>query len=251
MKQLITGGIGKTIAITSNKTFFPYIPELKDKTIKYIDVIYGCNDTKGNYIGADPFLYDVSFVRKGTNDIFIDRLSADSFSPDARLGQRLYIGEKIDFEQSYITTASQVGENAFIVFYYQDSAAGYEESSSPLKIEPNRAICDNYINYFADSRVLVNKKFSGIYPSYVERDSNGLPNVFNQHDYDCYLNLVKGSDIFLKNVPVHCMSRYNSWIGFLEFADVVLDFTNSWIEVSPFFLSNAKGMSLVMSFDYK
>lgn len=251
MKQIITGGVGKTIAITSSKTYFPYIPELKDKTVKYIDVLFDCGDASDNYIGADPFLYECSFVRKGTNDIFINRLSGDAFFPDFRLGQRLYIGEKIDFEQSYITTASQVGENAFFVFYYQDSDAGYEESSSPLRIEPNNTIVTARNNYFKDDRILVNKKFTGIYPSRVESDENGVQNVFNQYDFDCYLNLVKGSDIFLKNVPVHCLARYNSWLGFLEFADVELDFTNSWIEVDSYFLSNAQDASLVMSFDYK
>lgn len=252
MKQVITGGVGKTIAITSNKTYFPYIAEIKDKTIKYIDVFFYMTDADGNSIYADPFGFEVSFVRKGTNDIFIDRLAACNLYPEFRLGQRIYIGEKIDMEQSFITTLSQVGENAFFVFYYQDSEAGYEEKASPIRIEPNEATVSFRQNFFEDSRVLANKKFSGIYPSMVEADERGSWNIFNVNiGRDCYLNLVKGSNVFLKNVPVVALLRYYNWLGYLEFADVEIDFTNSWISVTPSIVSAEAGNAMVMSFEYK
>lgn len=252
MKQVITGGVGKTIAITSNKTYFPYIAEIKDKTIKYIDVFFDMTDADGNWIYADPFFFEVSFVRKGTNDIFIDRLAACNLFPELRLGQRIYIGEKIDMEQSFITTLSQVGENAFFVFYYQDSEAGYEEKSSPIRIEPNEATVSFRQNFFEDSRVLVNKKFTGIYPSLVESDERGTQNLFNlTKGYDSYINLVKGSNVFLKNVPVVALLRYFYWLGYLEFADVEIDFTNSWISVPPSIVSADAGKAMVMSFEYK
>lgn len=252
MKQVITGGIGKTIAITSNKTYFPYIAELKDKTIKYIDVFHMCDDADGTPITADPFGYSVSFVRKGTNDIFIDRLSATALYPEFRLGQRLYIGEKIDFEQSFIETTSQVGETAFFVFFYQDSEAGYEDVENPIRIEPNGTIVNDLQNYFSDSRVLVNKKFTGIYPSLVESNAAGVSNLFPlTNAYDIYLNLMKGSEIFLKNVPALSLLRHTNWLGYLEFADVEIDFTNSWMSVSPYVLTQNQGAALVMSFEYK
>lgn len=251
MKQVITGGVGKTIAITSNKTYFPYIAEIKDKTIKYIDVFQFMTDADGNSIDADPFAYEVSFVRKGTNDIFIDRLAACNLYPEFRLGQRIYIGEKIDMEQSFITTLSQVGENAFFVFYYQDSDAGYEEKPSPIRVEPNEAIVSFRQNFFEDSRVLVNKKFTGIYPSFVESDERGIQNIFSLTlGYSSFLNLVKGSNIFLKNVPAAALLRYYYWLGYLEFADVEIDFTNSWISV-PNVNPNVDGKAMVMSFEYK
>lgn len=252
MKQVITGGIGKTILITSQKTYFPYIAELKDKTIKYIDVFFNMDDADGNNIDADPFSYEVSFVRKGTNDIFIDRLSATALYPEFRLGERLYIGEKIDFEQSFITTVSQVGGTAFFVFYYQDSEAGYEETTNPLKIEPNGTIMSAAQNYFDDSRVLVNKKFTGIFLSLVESDARGILNEFTlTGGASAYLNLMKGSNIFLKNIPVIALLRYSYWLGYLEFADVEIDFTNSWISVAPSLLSQDAGNAMVMSFEYK
>lgn len=251
MKQVITGGIGKVIALTSNKTYFPYIAELKDKTVKYVDVISFCEDENGNTIGADPFSMSVSFVRKGTNDIFIDRMPASTFYPEFRLGQRLYIGEKIDFEQSFIQTVSEVGENVFFVFFYQDSEAGYEDETPAIRVEQNEAIVASRQNYFADSRVLVNKKFRGIYPSFVDSDERGINNVFYANLYDSYINLVKGSDIFLKNVPVASLMRYSYWLGCLEFADVELDFTNSWISVSPTLLASDADNSMVMNFEYK
>lgn len=252
MKQVITGGVGKTIAITSNKTYFPYIAEIKDKTIKYIDVFQYMTDADGNSINADPFGFEVSFVRKGTNDIFIDRLAACNLYPEYRLGQRIYIGEKIDMEQSFITTLSQVGCNSFFVFYYQDSEAGYEEKSSPIRVEPNEAIVSFRQNFFEDSRVLVNKKFTGIYPSLVESDERGIQNIFNQSlGYSSFLNLVKGSNVFLKNVPAAALLRYYYWLGYLEFADVEIDFTNSWISVPPSIVSADAGKAMVMSFEYK
>lgn len=256
MEQKITGAVGVSVPITGERTYLPYISEIKDRTIKYIDVVSCGYDINGGNTNIPFGDCTLSLIRKDTTEMFIEEADLFQFNPQYREGERMFVGEKIDPEKSFIhvTNANAVGKVCFFVFYWQDSTVTIPTATDIKRQTTNEAICVGIKSFLNDSRVLADKKIVGISPAVVTKDKNGNTNGFGEYSgmlTDAYLNLVKGSNIFFKNVPVLCLQRYNSWINTLCFEDVEIDMTNSFVQVSPQQIGFFMGDSFVFDFEYK
>lgn len=254
-KQIISGGVGVAIRLTGLKTPFPYIPEIEGKTIKYIDIANGQYDPDNHSLYSTYYpSIDVSLCRKGTNDIFINRMNADAFNPESNLGNRMYIGQQIDTQQSFLNCpADEIGNYVFMCFFWQDSEIRQEHKTTIVKENPNSVIIRGPKSFFPDNRIIAGKRFTAVYGSQSITDSEGNENLFCGNDEDYYINLVRGSNVFLKNVPLNLLKRYNNWTNYYEFDGVEIDQTNSWIDIpqndidSGYYIGNC----VVLNFEYK
>ena len=254
MKQIISGAVGITMTMNSWKQYFPYIAELKNRTVKYIDVFKDAYDMNNTYLNASAVDLNLSLVRKGTTDIFIDSLNCSVIDPEIRSGERLYIGEVIDIEKCFVTADNYgIGKSAMFVFYWQDDEVkiNSDTDTNHWKSTPNYARIVGLKSFFEDSRILADKKFTCISPSWTAKSTDGYTNLMQTYQTQGFLNLVKGSNIFVKNVPLWLFQRYTHWREHLEFDNVQLDFTNSFIEVPSAVFNSLQGGAYVLDFEYK
>lgn len=255
MEQIMTGAVGVPVIIAGERTYLPYIPEIKDRTIKYIDIVACGYDIAGNNTNIPFADCTLSLIRKNTTEMFIEEADTYQFNPQYREGERMFIGEKIDSEKSFIrcTNSTAVGKCAFFVFYWQESPVA-PATDTITRQTTNETICVGAKSFMNDSRVLADRKIVGISPAVVTKDKNGNENAFGEYSgmiVDSFVNLVKGSNIFFKNVPTIVLQRYNNWINHLTFDSVDIDFTNSFVQVSPQNLGFFMGKSMVFDFEYK
>lgn len=254
MKQVISGAVAVTMTMNSWKQYFPYIAELKNRTVKYIDIFKDAYDMNNTYLNASPYDFNISLVRKGSTDIFIDSLNCSAMDPEIRSGERLFIGEVVDIEKCFVTADGYgIGKSAMFVFYWQDDNVTVDSDTTTAHwcSAPNYAKIVGLKSFFEDSRILADKKFTAISPSWTAKTPDGTTNLMNTYQTQGFINLVKGSNIFVKNVPLWLFQRYTHWREHLEFDNVELDFTNSFIEVPTAVFSSLQGGAYVLDFEYK
>lgn len=256
MKEyVVNGAIGVTIPnLKVGRNYLPYISELKDRTIKYIDVCYNIY-TLEHAIGALPADYALSLCKKATSELVFDNVSAVEFAPSVNNGRRQFVGYKLDLEKSFLSVDPMgAGQNAFLVFYYEDDKGEQTQANSILPTRKSTSgvqLTDGFNSYFQENRTINDKHFTGIYPTYSAFNNSGFVNLLGDYSWSCLMiNLVRGSDIFFRNVPVNCLLREGYYSeGCIVFDGVQIDFTNSFLESAD--PSNTKGYWMSLGFDYK
>lgn len=251
MEYIVNGAIGVSIYnLKQGRNFLPFIADLKDRVVKYIDVVSDITDTSDVPIDATPDLLTLSLCKKDTNDYVYDEVSCANFDPLSKFGVRQLVGYKLDLEKSFITADSNsVGSNTFIVFYYQD-----EKPFSPIpckKVSSSPVYFGtSTINYLQENRTLADKVFTGIFPPIAEMTDNGT--ITAQYEIqNMFLNLVKGSDMFVRNVPLVMFFRSYNMVNYLSFDGIQIDFTNSFVQVAPNAVPVCSGLGLVLNFEYQ
>lgn len=255
---VVNGAIGVTVRnLHEGRNYLPYVAELKDRVIKYIDFFYASSngyDVEGNLIGANPFDNSLSLCKKDTTDFVVDNVSAVEYSPFHQVGKRKFVGYKLDLEKSFINTnRNDVGTNAFLIFYYEDENGMAVNQDIPFKLSTSVV---NFgvgtMNFFKDNRTLADKHFTQIYPSYSTFTQNGEQNILSPSAWcSMFVNLVKGNNIFVKNVPLYVLQTgYDFWYGHIVFDGVQIDFTDSYIQTCATEQSNFTGYPVVLGFKY-
>lgn len=259
-KYVVNGAIGiKLTNLKEGRNYLPYVSDLKDRTIKYIDIMQEIYTPDDEFLNAQPSDMALSLVKKGTSDLVYDNVSAVEFCPKINNGKRVLVGFVLDLEKSFINVSSySAGEGTFIVFYYEDDkgVATHTDNKIPMKRTTSVVkLTNGRQSYFSENRTINGKHFLGIYPSFSRFSQAGEVSPISEYFWDVlFVNLVRGSDIFVRNVPLYCLLRDDSnYEGHIVFDGVQIDFTNSFLEhmegLPDYFAES--NLCCVLGFDYK
>ena len=252
MEYIVNGAIGISLYnLKQGRNFLPFIADLKDRVIKYIDVVYGITDTSDVQIDAPQEFLTLSLCKKDTNEMVFDEVSAKNFDPWSKYGVRQFIGYKLDLEKSFINADSNaVGENTFLVFYYQDDKI--PQSNSLVKKVASSSVYfgSSTMNYFPENRTLADKVFTGIFPPIAELTDNGDVSSISHID-GMFINLVRESNMFVRNVPLMLLFRSYEMISHISFDGIQIDFTNSFIQIPPSYVAQCSGYGIVLNYEYE
>ena len=238
----------------------PDILDLKDKTIKYIDVMNGVinKDLNDDYISSNNALEScyINLMEKGTQNLFIKDLSINTLNPFFKQGERDIVLKKIDMLHSFIQNNSANDLNIYFVFWYDDI-------SIANVIQQNKANFMDFVevsqfdsvsnkSYFPDNRTLIGKKISffdfNIRGGF--KTPNMKTNVANSDMLSCYLTLVKNNYMFIENVPLVCFTTINM-INVIKLQNVVFDLQNSYIAFPNSVKANVAGKVFFCNVEYQ
>lgn len=258
MKYIASGAKGVTINVPRQTTIYlPDILDLKNKSIKYIDVCNGFINVDRNENIISDHVKDcyISLMEVGTQNLFykdVNLLVLDSFK---RFGKRELINKKIDLVNSYITNQGVYDINIFIVFWYDEPQVirpYYEDQVNNVDyIEVKKFNSVENRLYFSENRTLLNKEivnFTFITNNIVS-PSNSVTVGFSQYQVG-FLTLQKNNFMFVENVPILLFSDYGIYSR-MQLQNVQFDFINSYIDVPSNYASAIDGKCFFANVEYR
>lgn len=213
----------------------PYIEDLKDRYIKYID-FHACRylpETEAEGLQTSVNMY-LTLADKTGNQFYIKDMPLERFNYINTIGCRQYIGNKLSLQNSYITCADseQIGKVAMLVFWYdlpEYSRANKSELTitDSLTIPITTAVRHNTL---PDEERMAQKRF--------RRILLGLPTIAPNFQIcltfdkisNLYITLRKGTYNVVENLPVIFLFQYYM-LEKAEFANIVFDLQNSYITI--------------------
>ena len=236
MNKKVSGAKSVVVKLESKgKNYLPFVEYLKDRYIKYIDVVI---------VGSLPYSTDacitdtdglfVTLANKSGNSFFVHDETLSRYDLLQNLGLRRPIGQKLSLQNSYITVTDDayVGKSVLLVFWYdlpEYSARNMTDAQLTDNFEVK--IDSNYSNnLLPDNRTMVSKRFRKIalaLPTYTPTFS---PSVTDSDIKHLYITLQKGNYKIFDAIPLSELYEIGN-IEILDFANIVFDFTYSYIWV--------------------
>lgn len=242
MKQVISGS--KTVLVPINRVgrnYFPYIKELQDRKVKYIDIsdVYfgkSSSETEAT-IGYGLFL---TLVDKYSN-LFYDAVPVENFnSIQYFLGVRNNINRQIILQNCFIENevAARVGKFVAVTFYWDDDKTTTDKKCFKQLIEVviERSQSSLYIFKvkFPDVQNIANKRIRSIRPAaWVATFTTplGYPTINPSANVTISMTLANGNNILFDNLPIYYMRE--TWANSqLEFADVLLNMQDCYLSIA-------------------
>lgn len=259
--MLAAGAIGKTITVKANsKTYLPDILDLKGKVIKYIDCLndLALEDRDGVSItpGQQNNVF-LNLIKAETKEIFVKNVPVSNYQVSERKGIRDNISRIIDFPNSWIDNLSNTDVVLFIVFWYDDilisNLFSTSEKTNIESFEVSQFDSAQQRIIFDENRTLVNKEIQDFYvfdnqSSFVT--PSGKTSVTGADVANSYITLVKANFQFVRNVPLILFKNSDVYER-IKLQNIIFDFCNSWIDVSPTTATNVNGKSYFFNIEYK
>jgi hypothetical protein len=233
-------------------TYFKKIDKLRDKKIKYVDLVSGVVGTRytpnGNTIDESHTQNTyLTLIESGTTNKVIDNVSLNLFVPYGYYytRERILINKTIDWEQSFINSTFAVKTEAptnfylyFVVWYEDENLFSDSTNDEIVKYYPLECVFrnGNMIDkmYFSENFTLKNAK--NIINLKVGLNNKtaltNLNNAFgNSIGYNGFLNLSYKNDIFLYNVPLTLFlpQMFNWNMKEVIFSNMKFDVTESYV----------------------
>ena len=261
MIQSASNAKGFTIkAKAFSKTYLPDILDLKDKQIKFIDIVAGSGvinkDLAENTISSNLNGCYINIMEQGTQNLFLKGVSLNMLNPFYRRGERELINKKIDMINSYIENDTNTGKNIYVVVWWDDPniSNGYNELDNENIDFIEVSQFDSVTNkcYFPDNRTLIGKHISffnfNLSGSFVTPTMN--TNVSDTDMESCFVTLIKNNYKFVENVPLSLFTTYMMY-NVIKLQNVVFDLQNSYIAFPPSIASNVTGKVFFVNVEYK
>lgn len=239
MENIITGA--KTITVAINKlgeNFLPYNEELKDKVIRYIDVVpMGLLPQSNGDVFTDFENCTLTLADFNGNSYFAYNVPLDRYNPIKTGGVRLPINKKISLQNSYIFVAennAQIGNSVVVVVYYEDEFYSYPNTTNDLAVDAVEVKINSldFNNMLPDNRTLVGKRIRGLAlpdvtltPSFTKSVNKILIN--NKWGY---ITLQKNNYVILDHLPLFLLLE-PYYLSSLQFRNIELDLINSYITI--------------------
>ena len=239
MENIITGA--KTITVAINKlgeNFLPYNEELKDKVIRYIDVVpMGLLPQSNGDVFTDFENCTLTLADYNGNSYFAYNVPLDRYNPIKTGGVRLPINKKISLQNSYIFVAennAQIGNSVVVVVYYEDEFYSYPNTTNDLAVDAVEVKINSldFNNMLPDNRTLVGKRIRGLAlpdvtltPSFTKSINKILIN--NKWGY---ITLQKNNYVILDHLPLFLLLE-PYYLSSLQFRNIELDLINSYITI--------------------
>lgn len=237
MENNLTTAI-KTVLVPINNTGKNYIPfneELKNRVIRYVDMVIPAALPQSNATVFDNFDAATLTLADYNGNAYVGyNLPLNRLNPTYHLGKRLPIDKKLSFQNSYIEVNAAVNASfAVMVVYYDAPEYAQVNTTNDLAVESFEVTIKSAIfkNLLPDNRTLVNKRFKQIAipeavtvtPSYSEC-GNDLA-----FDY-AFITLIKDNYLILDNVPL-LLFKEPYYLYSINFRNITFDFINSYITV--------------------
>lgn len=238
----------KTIFVPITKVgrnYFPYIKELQDKKIKFIDIVssyYNYLYTQQEVKTADSDMYITLSDKQG--NLFYDNIDIANFRPQYRLGQRNTIERYITLQNCFIEAPALDSPKVVAVTFYWDegevrnaATKTYKETVELLfnsTPETNKSVKLK----FPDIRTIAGKRIRSIrldttfsstisplgYPTW----SAGWNTADATSQYSIYLTLVNGTNILIDQIDTLLLTDILS-VDPIEFNDILINFPDSYL----------------------
>lgn len=241
MNPKVSGGQSVIVPISRiGNNPLPFVENLKDRVVKYIDVdtvnatlpdgsvnAYTANeDTASSYI---------TILDK--NGVVINHNNYPMYNFVTYLAgtDRPFIGKKISLQNSYltITDAALVGKSVLLTLWYDEPEFSQRNTTNNISVETIEvAYLSPYKkNLMPDNRTLAGKRVRRVLFDYATLTPSYKPCVNTVKMAQGYITLNNGNTSILKQVPIASLYKYGVLNTFdLEFANIKFDLTNSWIE---------------------
>lgn len=237
MNKKISGAQAVLVPITKvGKNYFPYVENLRNRCIKYIDA-YPCNYLPGTTAeGVNNFGYDlyVTITDKIGNSNLIQDLPLTRLDYNETHGQRQQIASEISLQNSYITAVDDyyVGKTVLLVMWYDLPEYSARNTSDNVRVDGLSIpiTTATFANQLPDSLTMAGKRFRQVLFEIVGLTPDMTEGVTSAESQNMYLTLRKGSYNVLENVPLHLL--YQMWqMDKITFANIIFDFQSSYITV--------------------
>lgn len=219
----------------AGKNFFPFIEDLKDRCIKYIDfypVQYLPLTTDAGTTSSDD-LY-LSLADCVGNKLLMNGMPLKRFDYTQTLGIRQEIGAKLSLQNCYIEcqNAAMLNTTAALVFYYDLPTFSARNTTDCLTVDSLSVplTTGTFYNSLPDSERMTGKRFRRILvsdPTITPDYQTGLAKADLQN---IYLTLRKGSYAVVDNMPLMLLYQLQM-LQQTEWANIIFDLQSSFLTI--------------------
>lgn len=239
MENIITGSKTITVKVDNvGKNFLPFNEDLKDKVIRYIDIVpMGLLPQSNGDVFTDFENCTLTLADYNGNSYFAYNVPLDRYNPIKTGGVRLSVNKKVSLQNSYIFVAennAQIGNSVVVVIYYEDEFYSYPNTTNDLAVDAIEVKINSldFNNMLPDNRTLVNKRIRGLAlpqvtltPSFTKSVNQILIN--NKWGY---ITLQKNNYVILDHLPLFLLLE-PYYLASLQFRNIELDLINSYITI--------------------
>lgn len=236
MNKKVSGAKSVVITIDAvGKNYLPYVEYLRDKYIKYIDFVpvESLPDSTQQPIETPQNLFITLANNNGNNYIVKDE-ALERYNISQNNGLRRPVGTKVSLQNSYITVtdSSNVGKSVLLVFWY-DLPEYSARNRNDAQLTDNFEVViesETANNLLPDNRTMVGKRFRKLCLALPTITPTANNSVTFDDARNLYITLQKGNYKIFDAVPL--LEFYEvGLLETLEFANIIFDFTYSYIFV--------------------
>lgn len=238
------------------RNYFPFVEDLKDRTIRYLDVVPVTslpypfiNDTPVSQFDG---LY-VCVADKQGNQYPIYALPIDRLDITKNMGRRQSVNRQISMSDSYVDCEDPalVGQVVCFVVWYDLVDYSAPDTTPDLAIDSVEVeiLSSQNNNVFPDNRTMAGRRFRRISFPAVSPTISGTTGLSKSEMMDCYVSFVKGNYAVIDNVPLAEFYDIDYIYDQLCFANICFDFTNSFVTVGG--TANYDGRMVMFNLTYE
>ncbi len=217
------------------KNYIPFVEDLKDRKIKYIDIVYTKNLPNTDKEGISLFGSYITLADKTGNAYVVNNMPCMRFMYQYTCGIRQEVNSVLSLQNSYITYNAdsdgadpKLGGYALLVFWYDLPEFSSRNKTDIVTVDyltiPITTVKGNILS---KEERFTGKRFRYIW----NNDGSVTPDYTKIVDPDnLFITLQKGSYKVLEDVPLILFNQIRMWDK-MEFANIVFDMQNSYITV--------------------
>lgn len=230
MNKLISGAMAVEVAVnaTSQKFFFPDVPQLRNKRIKHIDIVDIAKSHTGKDIYSAGNIY-LTLVEKNTQMEKISKLDVQRLNNN---GTRLFINKVVDYQQSFIYLPEFGEDNKVVlfVFWYDEPAI-----MNIIPMANNNTLLGGFEikltaskTYFLENLNLKDRMYQFLFVEDVDYTVAGNAGVALADLENKFLTLTRNGLEFISNLPLILLYQIGK-SSYLRFQNIQFDFQSSYI----------------------
>lgn len=236
MNKKLSGAKTVLVPITKvGKNYIPFVEDLKNRTIKYIDIVLTklLPDTEAEGVTEYAKTPYITLADITGNAYVINNRPVSEFLYEQTCGVRPEIGSKISLQNSFILNndESAIGKYYLLVFWYDLPEFSARNRKDMLVTDYiSVPISKVLANTLPNEERFTGKRFRYIWFSRVETTPDGTTGVSDEEYGSLYVTLQRGSYKVLENVPLLLFYQARM-VDKMEFANIIFDMQNSYIKV--------------------
>lgn len=238
MNRKISGA--KMVFVPIHQTganYFPFVEDLKNRYIKYIDFhpAQYLPDTAATGVD-DTFplgTFYVTLANEIGNKRLFDRLPLENLNYIKTQGVRIPVAAKLSLQNSYIECMdpAYIGTTVALIFYYDLPEFSAKNHADRLMVDSLSVpiTTATFKNIFPDSLRMSGKRFRNVLFAPTSQTPDYQTGVDTDYQY-LYVTLRKGSYNVIENLPLTAIFQ-TIMVEKIDFANIIFDFQNSYITV--------------------
>lgn len=249
----------KTVIVpisTLGNNYFPFIEDLKDKYIKYVDTVI-MNTLTPNVSGtpvADTTDLFMTLASKSGNLHTTKDMPLLRYDVATNLGVRVPICQKISLQNSYILNedANKVGQYVILVFWYDEPMYSARNITTNTMVDGFSIpiITNTGKNAMPDNRTMTGKRFRKLYVTYPTLTPTLGDGITDVQAKSLYVTFQKSGYALIENLPLPLLFQIPN-LEFIEFANIIFDFTYSYVQVGGIGGTGFTGKEVFINAEYE